>query len=184
MSLQDALTAPLFKREDDGRTVMFPMGVWGRGYVVPDDATAQRMRRTLMWLMISAGLVGGFGSQIMAWLFGPPASWNPAAWAAAAGALAVVSAGYWLFTARLVRDLAPSSDRLGLIEALKTQAEAMPGWYLWLAAICAVLMLAGSAYWAIAGSTISNHLLGIGGVGLFGAATLQAIYGLTRRAKT
>ncbi|KAB2920466.1 MAG: hypothetical protein F9K29_01095 [Hyphomicrobiaceae bacterium] len=183
MSLQDALTAPLFKRENDGRTIVFPMGVWGGGYVLPDDATEERMRRILMWLMVSSGLIGGIGSQVLARLFGSPASWDLVAWAVAAGALAVVGIGYWLLAARLVRGLAPTSDRLSLVEALKKQAEAMPGWYLRLAVIGALLMLAGSAYWAMAGATISNRLLGIGGIALFGVVTLQAVYGLARRAK-
>ena len=42
MSIQNVLTAALFKRDEQGRTVMYPNGVIGRGYVVPDAATEQR----------------------------------------------------------------------------------------------------------------------------------------------
>ena len=65
MSIQNVLTAALFKRDDAGRTVVFPNGAAGRGYFVPDAATEQKLRRKLMWAIVAAGLLGGIGMQIM-----------------------------------------------------------------------------------------------------------------------
>ena len=70
MSIQNVLTAALFKRDEQGRTVMYPNGVIGRGYVVPDAATEHKMRRTLMWLVLGSGLFGGIGIQVMMFIFG------------------------------------------------------------------------------------------------------------------
>lgn len=180
MSLQDVLTAPLFKRDQDNRLVMFPNGALGGGYFIPDADTEKRLRKTLMWVIISAGAFGGVGSQIMTLAFGQPAEWSLVTWAVAAGALAVLAFVYRLVASRLAQGLAPSQMRLGLGEAMLRQADAMPRWYLWTIAIGGGLMAAGSLYWVLAADGLGERVLAVVGLALFGAIVVQGIHGLRR----
>jgi hypothetical protein len=180
MSLQDVLTAPLFKRDQENRLVMFPNGALGGGYFVPDADTEKRLRKTLMWVIISAGAFGGFGSQIMMLAFGQPAEWTLGTWAVAVGALAVLAFGYRLVASRLSQGLAPSQMRLGLGEALMRQADAMPRWYLWTIAIGGGLMAAGSLYGLLAADALTERALAVVGLALFGTIVLQGVHGLRR----
>jgi len=86
-----------------------------------------------------------------------------------------------LRVAVLARAMATAPKRVEIVEGLKRQAEAMPLWYLGLLAILAPLAMIGSATWMVVGASIAKHLLGLAGLGLFGAITMQAIYGLTNR---
>jgi cytochrome c-type biogenesis protein CcmH/NrfG len=81
----------------------------------------------------------------------------------------------------LMRALASVPQRSQIIEGLKTQAEAMPLWYLWLLAIVAPLTIIGSLAWLIAGVSTAKSVLGLGGIALYGTIMMQAIYGLSRR---
>jgi hypothetical protein len=81
----------------------------------------------------------------------------------------------------LMRALASVPQRSQIIESLKTQADAMPLWYLWLLAIVAPLTIMASAGWLIAGVSTAKNVLGLAGIALYGAIMAQAIYGLMRR---
>ena len=81
----------------------------------------------------------------------------------------------------LARAMATAPKCSDIVDGLKRQAEAMPLWYLWLLAILAPLAMIGSATWMVTGASIAKHLLGLAGLGLFGAITMQAIYGLRNR---
>lgn len=180
MSLQDVLTAPLFKRDSDNRLVMFPNGALGNGYIVPDAGMESRLRRTLMWMIISAGVLGGVGSQVMTVAFGQPGEWSLAIWGGAAAALVLLMVLYRHMAGRLGRGLAPSGMRMGVGEALMRQADAMPRWYLWAMAIGGGLLVVGSLIWMAAAQGLVERAVGLVGVLLFGAIVLQAIIGLSR----
>lgn len=180
MSLQNVLTAPLFKRDPNDRLVMFPNGVLGRGYLVPDAGQEMRLRRTLMWVIISAGLLGGVFSQVAMMAFGSPADWPLAVWAAALLALAALTGAFRLVANRLAQGLEPSEMRLGAREAWMRQAEAMPRWYLWTLAVGGGLMVAGSVMWMVTAQGLIEQLLGLLGLALFGGIVLQAVLGLKR----
>jgi hypothetical protein len=74
--------------------------------------------------------------------------------------------------------------RLGIVEGLKRQADAMPPSYLWLLALFAPLAIIGSAQWLVAGVSIAKQLLGLAGIALYGTIMAQAIYGLINRRQT
>jgi hypothetical protein len=48
MSIVARLTAEYFKRDQSGRTIVYPFGPWGLGYFVPDVVTEQRIRLKLV----------------------------------------------------------------------------------------------------------------------------------------
>jgi FtsH-binding integral membrane protein len=184
MSIQGILTAALFQRDEDGRTVMFPNGVMGRGYVVPDAATEQKMRRALMWLQVCSGLFGGIGVEIMMVLFGHLKSWPPMIWAIALASLVVLVTGQRAAVKRLTRDMTPASQRLRVVESLKRQAEAMPRWFLGFNVVIAALMIIGSAFMMFVAASMVKSALSLGVIALFAVVMAQAIYGLTHRAQT
>jgi hypothetical protein len=181
VSIQNMLTAALFRRDQEGRTVMYPNGAMGRGYLVPDAATEQKMRRTLMWLVIGSGVFAVVGMQVMTIFFGPVHLWTVQSWVIAMAALVALAVGYRALMRALVQGLTPVGQRMGMLEALKRQAEAMPRWYLWFLVIFAPLLVAGSILWMAEDGSMMNRAVGLVGVLLFGAATVQAIYGLMRR---
>ena len=181
MTMRDALTAAMFQRNDEGQTVMYPNGVLGRGYVVPNPDAERRMRQVLMWLVITAGVAGGVGVSLLQAYFGGPADWAASVWLIVLAALAGLGLAYRLFVARLASGLTPVEARLGLLDAFKRQAVAMPRWYLILLAIFSPLMVAGSVYGLVAGPAVSARVLGCVGVALFGVTTAQAIHGLRQK---
>ena len=181
MSIQNMLVAPLFKSDGAGRTVMYPNGAMGRGYVVPDAETEQRMRRTLLWLIIGAGLFGGLGMQVMTLFYGQFYTWTAEPWTISIAALVAFGIAYRLVAKALTRGMTPAELRMGMVEALKRQSEAMPRWYLWFIALFAPLMVAGSAIWMLLEASLANYALGVAGIVLFGAIMIQAVHGLTHR---
>jgi hypothetical protein len=183
MSMQSVLTAALFKRDADGRIVMFPNGVMGRGYLVPDAATENKMRRALTRLQIGSGLLGGIGMGIMMVLFGHVKTWTPMAWAMAFAWLVVVVTGQRIAVKRLTRAMSPTSQRLRVVESLKTQAQAMPRWLLGFNVVIAALMIVGSAFMLV-GASMVKSALSLGVIFLFVVVIVQAMYGLTHRAQT
>jgi MFS family permease len=181
MTMQETLTAALFTRNEAGQTVVYPNGALGRGYILPNAETEQRMRRILMWMIISAGVVGGLGGQGMFMYFGRPSDWPMHAWVAALIALGVFAAAYRFIAAGLASGLAPVEARLSITDALRRQSESMPRWYLVLLVIISPIFAVGAVHGIIMGPSTGMRILsGIGAV-LFGTTTVQAIYGLTRR---
>jgi hypothetical protein len=83
-----------------------------------------------------------------------------------------------------VRTTALIPWRLGIVEGLKRQTDAMPLWYLWLLVLFAPLAIVGSAQWLVAGVPIAKQLLGWAGIALYGTIMAQAIHGLVNRRQT
>jgi hypothetical protein len=183
MSIQNVLTAALFKRDEAGRTVMFPNGAMGRGYIVPDTATERRMRRTIMWLIIGAGLLGGLGMQVMFLVYGQAHLWGTEPWAIAIAALVPIAILYRVVVRGITRDMTPVEQRMGMVEGLKRQAEAMPRWYLIFMIIVSVAMLAGAVSWIVAATSMMKIAIGLVTIVLFAAILFQAIHGLAHRSR-
>ena len=75
--------------------MMFPNGVKRPGYVVPDAATEQKMRRNLMWVNIGRALITGIAMMAAIRFFGR-GIWTPMTWA-----IAVVSPGALIILYRI-----------------------------------------------------------------------------------
>jgi hypothetical protein len=185
MSIKSVLTAAIFKQDEAGRTIMYPNGAMGRGYVVPDAATAEKMRSFLMWLIIGCGLVGGIGMRLLTMWCGQIEDWTALPWTIAASALVAIGITYRMLIARrLVRGLVPAEERMGMTEALRRQAAAMPRWYLMVMLVFGGALAITSGYWIIAGASVGQHIAGLGGSILFGAIVAQAIWGLRQKRTT
>jgi hypothetical protein len=174
MALLDMLSAPLFKSDETGRTVMFPNGAMGRGYLMPDAAMEARMRKVLAWLMLGAIFAAVTVSMVMHVMFGNADQWTSQAWGVSGAGLAAVLIAYQLVKSRLVRGLEPSTTRMTIAEAYARQAAAMPRWCLWSLAIVGVVFTCSSAAMLGFGQSMADRAYGIVGLLLFG--TVAAIY--------
>ena len=181
MSVKEMLTAALFKRDDAGRTIMYPNGAAGRGYIVPDAATEQKLRTTLLWMIVAAGLYGGVGMQILTTLYGDVPAWTAQAWGTAGTALAAFAIGYRAVLRWLTRGMAPAEQRMGLMEAYRRQADAAPRWYLWFLVATAPIIFLGSIIYMVTGTWIMKYAVGLVGLALAALVMAQGVYGLRQR---
>ena len=178
MSLTDAFVGVLFKQDERGRTLFFPNGVLGRGYIVPDAETEARLRKTMTWLQF--GAVGiGIGGMLMAQAFaGPLSGWPAGMWAGFGAVTLVLMVLMRVAVKRLVTGLRPGPDksRLSLTEFYARQAVALPRWYHWMQVLFSGLFFVTSLGLLI----FNEEMTGVAllGVSLFGAITAYSIYGL------
>jgi hypothetical protein len=133
MGYLDSFADPLFKTDADGRTVFFPSGKLGRGRIVPDAATALRLRNAVKYgmpVMILLAVVAVTGLSLPIGL-------------AVAVAIGILFQVYMQFQ---VRGLAYSDARLTFGEVRQRQADALGfGWLVALAVGSAVLALSSLA---------------------------------------
>jgi hypothetical protein len=180
MSIETFLTSALFKSDQAGRTIVYPNGVTGRGYFVPDAETEHRTRRTLMWAVLGSGVFGGGGMVALMGIYGPIFEWTAQPWIIAVAALAVFNFGYRSWAKRLIRGMAPATERMRLVEAWKRQAEAMPRWYLWFNAIASPILLVGMVFNMAVTQSAMMAVLSVICMPLFVVTSMQAFWGLRR----
>jgi hypothetical protein len=120
--------------------------------------------------------------QLLIIFYGQVASWGGEPWAIAIGALVAFAGGYRVAVRGLVRGMMPSEQRMGMVEAFRRQAEAMPRWYLWFIAIYAPLTVVGCAIWMLMDGSMLARVIGPLGIVLFAVISIQAIHGLKHRA--
>jgi len=128
MSIERALTATYFKRDRAGRTIVYPLGMLGRGYFVPDVATEQRIRSKLTRGFIALFII--MLGQSLVFEIGSIENWPAETWAIMVAELIVLLGGYMFWLKRLVRGFAPAAERMGLTESLQLRSEAWPRWLL------------------------------------------------------
>ena len=180
MSIETFLTSALFKSDQAGRTIVYPNGVAGRGYFVPDVETEQRMRRTLMFAVLGSAAFGGTGMFALMAVYGQIFDWSAQPWIIAVAALVIFNLGYRSWAKRLMRGMAPATERMRLVEAWKLQAQAMPRWYLWFNAIAGPILLVGMVFNIAVTQSAMIALLSVICMPLFVVASMQAFYGLRR----
>jgi hypothetical protein len=180
MSIEAFLTSALFKSDQAGRTIVYPNGVTGRGYLVPDAATEQRMRRTLRWAVLGSAVFGGAGMVALMAVYGQIFDWPAEPWIIAVAGLIIFNFGYRSWAKRLMRGMAPATERMRLVEAWKRQAEAMPRWYLWFNAIAGPILLLAMVFNIAVTQSAMIAVLSVICMPLFVVASMQAFYGLRR----
>jgi hypothetical protein len=153
----------------------------GTGYVVPDDAAEQEIRRSLMWLVHGCSAIGAIGTLAMMALYGEMPEWPAAAWAIAIALFVALNIAYRLAVNILMRGMEKADLRMDPIDALKRQAEALPVWCLWLALFIASLVVPGSVLWVIYNPSIAYCVMAFIGIAIFGVGAIQAIHGLVDR---
>lgn len=165
MGFFDALTDGAFKKDSQNNTVFYPMGVLGKGYILPDAAREAQIRGFLKKyyaLIFVFVLVGILVRPLFLWSI--------------AGLLGLCIWFFWI-KQRLLKDCTISTDKLAAKEAYGNAAKGMPLWLLWLFAAVSALAVLMGVMLLINGKA----LLGIFFIVLFGACTFA--YGYMIRAK-
>lgn len=136
----DSLTEPMFKADAEGRPLFFPLGIWARGRVLPDEAAAAALRAKvrrayMLFFLVLIPVVAG----------GAPVFKLGSVWPGAMMGL-VAGVGLQAYILSLTRGLPRSDEQLTLREAQRTQARLLGrGWLRALLGISLVLMLSGLA---------------------------------------
>lgn len=124
--LLDSLSAAAFKTDGKGRTLYFPNGALGSGYVVPDEATLGTIKSKLRWFYGALFLSIGVGMPILNHVASTLELW-PAV-AIYAGTFVCLMAGAYLVTSLASSGLERSEERLHFAEAVRAQAKTLPRW--------------------------------------------------------
>jgi hypothetical protein len=148
----EGLVAGNFKTAADGQRLFYPWNVWGKGYVLPDAHTEQRMRKLLkiyymVWLplvILIVSIASPFGFYY-----------------AFAYAFALIPVGllvYGVVVRSQTQRLLSSGERLRLTESLTSSASGYSRALLWLLfLVYAVFVISG----------VAMTLVGQVGMGLF-----------------
>ena len=105
----DAVFAGFTKTAPDGRTVFYPWGAFGRGYVIASEEDERRLKQKYAVLVVVAPILMGAGYAVSGYLG-----------VLAVGALSIVCTA--IYVARLTANMEPSGERLSLTEAFRAQA--------------------------------------------------------------
>ncbi len=169
MGYFDGLTSGSFKTAQDGRRLFFPWGYLGRGYVIPSDDTAERLRRQLKtyYIVMLVGIVGTSGFH---------------AFITSAVVAVVCIAFYAIWAHRQVAKLQPAGEAMSFGESSASQARAFGPRALWLLEICSLLFVAGGIFMYIADP--ANRLMALFTTIFFGccAASIGYMIVVRRRA--
>jgi uncharacterized membrane protein (UPF0136 family) len=133
MGYFDGLTSGSFKTAPDGRRLFYPWGYLGRGYVLPSDDTADRLRRQLKtyYIVMLVGIVGTSGFR---------------AFITSAVVAGVCIVFYAIWANRQVAGLQPAGEAMTFGESSALQARAFGPRALWLLEICSLLFVVGGIF--------------------------------------
>jgi hypothetical protein len=179
MSFIDGMTAHMFRKDaETGRTVFFPHGAVGRGYLIPDNVAEQRVRRFMRWMMIIALAIPILGVQVLILMYGPPMDWPMSVTTGAIGVVAAFTLINYLAIRRLVSGFQPTEQRLTFSEAVRTQSRGLPRWYLKTMVVVGPLLMVGTIMVLANADTMMDRIWGLLGLLLFSFSTTQAVTGL------
>ncbi len=128
----------LFQTNEHGETIFYPFGLFGRGYVVPQERVESLKRsarlRTFWWVLagtLCASVLVGANDAKM-----PAEGWG------AMAPLAVLLIAVSLYTQiRMTAGLRPSAEHVGIGERLRRGRLSRPYWSYWVSIVCGVLCI-------------------------------------------
>lgn len=164
----ESLARGNFKHDAAGRTVFFPLGVFGKGRILPDAATEQRLRdrlATQYQLAIVVAIALGVLHNLLLMLV------------VGLGVVAWMS----LRSLLLVAAYPPSDLRLSWKERYASPPSSGSVGTQWFLLVCCVALVAGGLLLLVVGDTLDERVGGIAVIVLFGAAGVARAYGLRQR---
>jgi hypothetical protein len=158
MGYFDALASTSFKTTDDGRRLFFPLGAFGRGYVVSSEEDFARLRKgvkiylivSLLLIIGSIPFMGPLGGLIL---------------------LPFLVVPYALWAYAQCRNLERTDERLTVNEALVGQALQHSKFGLWSLEVCSVLFVVAGIF--ILAADPKNWLVGLASIVFFGFCTVM-----------
>jgi hypothetical protein len=128
MGYFDGLTDASFKMDDKGNTIYYPWGIFGKGYILPDD------RKTVFRLSIKRHIISFLTLAILSAIF-------------LKGSLVIFYVlpfyivGYVLWMKKKIKGLPISPDKLTFADTTTNSARSLNLVTLWLLEICALLFV-------------------------------------------
>ena len=169
MGYFEGLSSSSFKKDADGRTVFYPIGILGRGRLLPDLATEERIRAFLIrYYMVSLSLIIVVVASVH--------------WGWGAALIPVLWLWFHLGTKLLVAGLPSSTSRLTLKESYANSANAHGKGMLWSLLVCSGLFVLGGVLILAQSQDTADALIGLSSIAFFGACGCAFGYMLwTRR---
>jgi hypothetical protein len=168
MGYFEGLSSSSFKKDADGRTVFYPIGVLGKGRVLPDQPTEERIRAFLTrYYMVSLSLVIVFVAFVH--------------WIWAVALLPVLWLWFYFGTRPLVAGLPYSASKLTLKESFANSGTAHGKGVLWSLFVCSMLFVLGGVLILSRSQNTEDALIGFSSIAFFGLCSCAIGYMLWAR---
>jgi hypothetical protein len=178
MDVHDRITTQQFKVDSEGRIVFYPYGIYGKGRILPDRATAEgfyNIQKQLFTLVL-----GIAGVLVGAYQLGVPFLWLLSIGVALGAVLCVIS---WFRIRALVQHLSISEEEYDFGASLRTDGRSNLRRHL----IASLVFVVGSVWMLLSGGP-EQFWIGVASLIFFGAAFLvfawQAIIRAQRRRRS
>ncbi len=133
MGYFDKISEAAFKEADDGVVIYYPNGAMGKGRVVPDLATKDKLYKFHKRLFKALLFV----ALPYAWLVGMSGVFTVVSFSPIILMAALMSLRqYWL-----IHKLPKHQLKLGMSEAMGKGAQALPNWYYWVLGVTSVVTM-------------------------------------------
>ena len=161
MGYFDGLTDASFKTDGEGRFLFYRCGIFGKGYILPDELKKQQIRRFVkLFYMVSLPTIIATGI-IVGWVY-------------SFILLPFFFLWYFFATARLLKGLAVTGEKLTLRESYSSSAKSHNIVTLWIMLIFSIFfVLSGFAF------VLYVHdawLIGLASIFFFGATAIVISY--------
>jgi hypothetical protein len=177
MGYFDGLVDGSFKTAQDGATLFYPNGIYGKGYIVPSVRKKQEIRESLKRHTIMA-LITTIGS---AWIiFSLMEAFSIPIWIAGAVYIAIM-AGLSFTANEMIRELteglASTEQRISVVEICRNSAQSHDLVTLWALGVISLLLVVGGAILSMDGFAAWHmRFVGLFSIFFFGACTLAIGY--------
>jgi hypothetical protein len=163
MGYFDGLTNASFKKDKEGNSIFYPWGTFGRGLVIPDDQSEERLRsfinryyKVSLPSIITVGVIGG--------------------WLLASLLVPLFALWFYLGLKPLVSGYAYSVDRLTIKESCAGSAAGHSRSTLWLLLTSSGLLVLGGVLMASTADSLDRMIIGVLCTVFFGACCVAFAY--------
>lgn len=153
MGYFEGITASYFKTDKDGNTIFYPYGIFGKGYILPDEKKEQVRLVIKRYMQVSLPIVIVMVPLLKAWFvifFVCP----------------LYFLGYAIWMSKLTKTFKKSKDKLTFTESRINSAHAHNLSTLWLFEIICLLFIVAGIY--IIGQSPKGLYIGILSIAFFG----------------
>ena len=165
MSYFDGITAPMFKKDEEGNELFFPWGIFGYGFVIPTKEKKTQLFKTLKKInIVSLVLAIVLARSGIALLF----------------LLPFLLFGYYIYIQTITRNMIKSNESLKLSEAHKNSAQSFSYTDLILMSLVSLGFVFAGIWIIIEGK---GFWIGLASVVFFGACFVSTIYGLVKKSQ-
>lgn len=168
MGYFEGISSRSFKKDTDGRTVFYPIGILGKGRVLPDQPTEERIRVFLIrYYRVSLSLVIVLAASVR--------------WIWAAALIPVLWLWFYVGIRPLIAGLPQSPSKLTLKESFVNSAAAHSKGLLWAMFVGSGLFVLGGVVILSRSRNTEDALIGLSSIAFFGVCSCAFGYMLRAR---